>query len=215
MTPESFDVRLTLVVICVTRTYSVRGSRRPHKMISREEALVLVEEKISNVNLRRHMLASEAVMRSLAERLDQDVELWGLTGLLHDIDLEEIDHDPGRHAAVAAEWLDGKLPAEALSAVRAHNGEQLGIQRKSELEHALAASETLTGLVVATTLVLPSKKIADLKAKSVRKRMKEPRFAAGVNRDIIREGEKLGLELSEFIELGVEAMRAIGAEIGL
>ncbi len=184
-------------------------------MISREEALALVEEKIKNVNLRRHMLATEAVMRALAGRLGRDADLWGLTGLLHDIDLEQIDHDPKRHAATAAEWLEGKLPPEALVAIRAHNGEQLGIERIQELEHALAAAETLTGLVVATTLVLPSKKIADLKAKSVRKRMKEPRFAAGVNRDIIREGEKLGLELSEFIELGVEAMRAIGAEIGL
>ena len=184
-------------------------------MISREEALTLVEGKISNINLRRHMLATEAVMRALAGRLGKDQQLWGLTGLLHDIDLEEIDHDPKRHAATAAQWLAGKLPDEALAAVRAHNAEQLGIERSGELEHALAAAETLTGLVVATTLVLPSKKIADLKAKSVRKRMKEPRFAAGVNRDIIRESEKLGLELSEFIEIGVEAMRSIAAEIGL
>jgi uncharacterized protein len=184
-------------------------------MISRDDALALVQDKIQNVNLRRHMLATESVMRALARRLDRDEELWGQTGLLHDIDLEEIQQDPARHAQTAAGWLEGKLPPEALQAIRAHNGEALGIERKEELDHALAAAETLTGLVVATTLVLPNKKISDLKAKSVRKRMKEPRFAASVNRDIIREGELLGLELSEFIELGVEAMRAIGSDIGL
>jgi putative nucleotidyltransferase with HDIG domain len=187
---------------------------REVSLITRDEAIGLVHEKIQNVNLRRHMLATEAIMRSLAAKLGKDTDLWGLTGLLHDIDLEEVEQDMHRHAAVGADWLEGKLPTEAVQAVRAHN-DALGIERKQELEHALAAAETLTGLVVATTLVLPSKKIADLKAKSVRKRMKEPRFAAGVNRDIIRESEKLGFELSEFIELGVEAMRSIGPEIGL
>jgi putative nucleotidyltransferase with HDIG domain len=187
---------------------------REASLISRDEALNLVHEKIQNINLRRHMLATEAIMRSLAEKLGKDKDLWGLTGLLHDIDLEEVEQDMHRHAAVAASWLEDKLPAEAVQAVRAHN-DALGVARSAELEHALAAAETLTGLVVATTLVLPSKKIADLKAKSVRKRMKEPRFAAGVNRDIIRESEKIGFELSEFIELGVEAMRAIGPDIGL
>jgi putative nucleotidyltransferase with HDIG domain len=184
-------------------------------MISRTEALSLLEEKIGNVNLRRHMLATESIMRSLAARLGRDADLWGLTGLLHDIDLEEVGQDPKRHAAVGAQWLADKLPEEAVSAVRAHNGEMLGVQRSSELDHALAAAETLTGLVVAATLVLPSKKLSDLKPKSVRKRMKEPRFAAGVNREIIKECEKIGLEVPEFIELGVEAMRGIGPDLGL
>jgi putative nucleotidyltransferase with HDIG domain len=184
-------------------------------MISRDEAISLLESKIENINLRRHMLATESIMRALASRLDRDADLWGLTGLLHDIDLEEVDQDPKRHAAVGAEWLEGKLPGEAVQAVKAHNGEMLGIGRSSELEHALAAAETLTGLVVAATLVLPSKKLADLKVKSVRKRMKEPRFAAGVNREIIKECEKFGMEVPEFIELGVEAMRGIGPDLGL
>lgn len=184
-------------------------------MISRDEAISLLDEKIENVNLRRHMLATESIMRSLALRLGRDAELWGLTGLLHDIDLEEVDQDPKRHALVGAEWLSGKLPEEAVRAVKAHNGEMLGIERSSELDHALAAAETLTGLVVAATLVLPSKKLSDLKPKSVCKRMKEPRFAAGVNREIIKECEKLGMEVPEFIELGVEAMRSIGPDLGL
>ena len=184
-------------------------------MLDREQAVRLMEDKIQNINLRRHMLATEAIMRALAHSLDRDEDLWGLTGLLHDIDLETVDQDPKLHAATAADWLDGDLPAEAIQAIRTHNGENLGLLRASELDHALAAAENLTGLVVAATLVLPSKKLAELKAKSVRKRMKEPRFAAGANRDIIRESDKLGLELAEFIDLGVESMRAIGDQLGL
>jgi len=184
-------------------------------MIEREQAWRLVQEKVQNVNLRRHMLATEAVMRALARRLGRDENLWGLTGLLHDIDLEEVDNDMHRHAAVAAGWLQERLPAEAVEAIRRHNAEGLGLERSTELDHALAAGETTTGLVVAAVLVLPAKKIADLKVKSVRKRMKEPRFAAGVNREIIRECELLGLELGEFLEIAVEAMRPLGGDIGL
>lgn len=184
-------------------------------MISRDEALDLMHGKIQNTNLRRHMLATEAIMRGLADKLGRDAELWGLTGLLHDIDLEEVDQDPARHAAVGAAWLESKLPAEAVEAIRLHNAEGLGLERTGELAHALAAAETLTGLVVATTLVLPSKKIAELKPKSVRKRMKEPRFAAGVNRETIRECERVGIELAEFIDLGVASMRGIAPELGL
>jgi len=185
-------------------------------VITRAEALQLVEEKIQNLNLRRHMLATEAVLRALARRLGQDEELWGLVGLVHDIDLESGGAaDPGQHALLAAGWLEGKLPPEAVQAIRAHNGEHLGIARSTPLEHALAAAETLTGLVTAAALILPDKRIAGLKAKSVQKRMKEPRFAAGANREIIRECERLGVPVDGFIELGVEAMRAIGPELGL
>lgn len=184
-------------------------------MITRDQALMLMEEKIQNINLRRHMLATEAIMLKMAEKRGQDRELWGLIGLLHDIDLEDVDQDMNRHAAVAAEWLEGKLPAEGIDAVRAHNAEGLGLQRQADLDHALACSENLTGLIVAACLVLPSKKIADLKTKSVIKRMKEPRFAAGVNREVVKECEKVGLELSEFVELGIGAMRDIGSQLGL
>jgi putative nucleotidyltransferase with HDIG domain len=184
-------------------------------MITREEAINLMETKTENINLRRHMLASEAIMRKLAARLEQDADLWGLCGLLHDIDLEAVEMDMQRHARLAVEWLEGKLPQDAIQSILRHNAEGLGLKRETVLDHALAAAENLTGLVVATTLVLPDKKIKDLKAKSVLKRMKEPRFAASVNREIIKECQQIGLELKEFVELGVEAMREIGAELGL
>jgi putative nucleotidyltransferase with HDIG domain len=183
--------------------------------MERDEALRLMESKIGNLNLRRHMLATEAVMRALARRLGEDEALWGLAGLLHDIDLEQGGQDPAQHARLAAAWLEGQLPPEALDAIRSHNGERLGIERATRFAHALAAAETVTGLVVAATLVLPGKKIAELKPQSVLKRMKEPRFAAGVNRDIVRECEHLPVPLADFVSLAVEAMRPLGPALGL
>jgi putative nucleotidyltransferase with HDIG domain len=185
-------------------------------MISREQALELLHQHMGAENLRRHCLATEAIMRKLAQRLGTDEELWGLTGLVHDLDLELTRDDQSRHALVAADILEkAGFPPEALQAIRAHNGEALGISRKSDFEHALACAETITGLIVATSMVQPDKKVASVKPKSVKKRMKEKRFAENVNRDIIRECEHLGVPLEEFITLSVEAMREIAQELGL
>ena len=155
-------------------------------------------------------------MRAVAQRLGKDVELWGLTGLLHDIDLEITREDQSKHALVGADLLEKEgFPQEALQAIRAHNGERLGIQRQTEFEHALAASETITGLIVATSLVQPEKKIANVKVKSVTKRMKEKRFAENVNRDIIRECELFGIPVEDFVALSITAMQGIAVDLGL
>jgi len=185
-------------------------------MINREQALNLLKKLIQADNLLKHCLATEAIMRSVAERLGKNEELWGLTGLLHDIDLEITRDDQSKHALVGAEMLAREgFPPEALQTIRAHNGERLGIQRQSEFEHALAASETITGLIVATALVQPEKKIASVKVKSVTKRMKEKRFAENVNRDIIRECEPIGIPLEDFVALSIAAMQGIADDLGL
>jgi len=185
-------------------------------MIDREQALELLNLHVKAENLQRHCLATEAIMRKLAQRLDKDEEVWGLTGLLHDLDLEITRDDQSRHALVAAEILEKEgFPPEALQAIRTHNGEALGIIRQSEFDHALACAETITGLIVATTLVQPDKKIARVKPKSVRKRIKEKRFAEKVNRDIICECTQIGLPLEEFITLSLEAMQEIADDLGL
>jgi putative nucleotidyltransferase with HDIG domain len=185
-------------------------------MVDREQALELLRQHMAAENLRRHCRATEAIMRKLAQRLEKDEELWGITGLLHDLDLELTRDDQSRHGLVTTEMLaKAGFPAEALQAIRAHNGEVLGVVRQSDFDHALACAETITGLVVATAMVQPDKKVASVKPKSVKKRMKEKRFAENVNRDIIRECEHLGMPLEEFITMSVEAMREIAEELGL
>ena len=183
---------------------------------SRECAQARLQENVKNEKTVIHCLASEAVMRALARRLGEDENRWGLAGLLHDIDVEETNADPKLHALKAAELLeDLKLDDEMLDAIRMHNDEATGIPRSTRFQHALAAGETITGLIYATTLVYPDKKIANVKYKSVRKRMKEKAFAASVNRDHILECEEIGISLDEFIELSVDAMRDISDSIGL
>jgi len=183
--------------------------------MDRAEGWELLQSQIQADHLIKHSLASEAIMRALAKKLGQDVELWGLTGLLHDLDFAQTKDEPTRHGVVAAEMLKGRLPEEAVQAILRHNAERLGLQRETALDLALTAAETITGLVVATALVYPDKKIASVKTKSVTKRMKEKAFAANVNRDHIRLCERIGLSLDEFAALSIAAMQTVSDDLGL
>ncbi|MCR4419279.1 MAG: HDIG domain-containing protein [Clostridia bacterium] len=181
-----------------------------------EELRRLFEEKVTQENLRKHCYATEAVMRRLAERLGQDAELWGWAGLLHDLDFEQTKDNPSRHGLESAAWLEAcGAPPELIQAVKAHNAEALGLTRRTLLDYALTCAETITGLIVATALVQPDKKLAGVKASSVRKRMKETAFARNVNREHILLCRELGLDLEEFIALSLEAMQGIAGRLGL
>ena len=184
--------------------------------ISRTEAWSLLQEHVKNSNMLKHCLASEAVMRAAARRLGQDEELWGLAGLLHDMDVELTGGDLAVHGLKTAEMLAARgVAPEIVDAVRMHNETAAGSKRSTVFQKALAACETITGLVTATTLVYPDKKLASVKPSSVVKRMKEKAFAASVDRGIIRECEAIGIPLPEFAELAVGAMRAIAGDLGL
>jgi uncharacterized protein len=183
--------------------------------ITREQAYALVEERVENANLRRHMLACEAIMRALAERFGEDPEIWGLAGLVHDLDVEKTEDDFARHGAQAAAELEGLgAPAEVSRAVAAHN-EMTGVRAESRMEAALIAADQLSGLITAATLVRPEKSVALVQVKSLRKRMKETAFARGVDRDAIRRCEEIGLELDEFLGIGLAAMQGVAGELGL
>jgi len=184
--------------------------------ITREEALELVKQHIKSPNMINHCLAAEAVMRALAEHLGEDSEKWGLAGLLHDLDAES-HTDLDVHTRETARILEELgVDAEIVEAIRLHNEQaHPGEQRSTQFQHLLAAGETITGLIVATALVYPDKKLASVKPKSVRKRIKEKAFAAGANRDIIRECETGGVPLDEFCSLSLLAMQKIDNELGL
>ena len=184
--------------------------------MTRNEAEELLRKYVKSERMLDHSIASEAVLRALARRLGRDEERWGLAGLLHDIDIEVVGGDLSRHGLEAEHILtEAGIDPEMVAAVKSHNEAVCGAARNTELQHALAAGETITGLIVATALVYPDKKIASVKVKSITKRMKEKAFAASVNRDTIRECEKIGLPLDEFVEISLGGMREIADRIGL
>jgi len=184
--------------------------------ITREKALELVNEYIKNPNMLKHCLASEVVLGAVAERLGEDKEKWAIAGLLHDLDVEITHADPKMHGLKTVEMLEQQgVDPEIVEAIGLHNEEACQEKRSKKFHYALAASETITGLIVATTLVYPDKKLASVKPRSIVKRMKEKAFAASVNRDIIRECEQIGIPLPEFAELALNAMRGISDDLGL
>jgi len=183
-------------------------------MLSRDDALALVASKNPEPHMVNHALQSEAIMRALAERLGHDPDLWGVTGLLHDLDFPLTKSTPDQHGVRAREELAGKLPEEALHAIVSHNEECTGVAAASPFDFALRAAETTTGLVMTAALVRPTR-MEGMEPKSLKKKMKDKSFAAAVSRERIRECEKLGLTLDEFLALAIAAMTPIAAETGI
>ncbi len=184
--------------------------------ITRDRSLKLLGQHLSNQNLIKHCLASEAVMRKLAQHFGEDEELWGLTGLLHDLDVELTLENLSRHTHETVRILrEEGVSEEIISAIRMHNEAAHNDKRSERFHHALAAGETITGLIIAAALVYPDKKLASVKPKSVRKRYKEKLFAAGANREIIAECELIGIPVPEFCDLCLAAMQDIAEDLGL
>ncbi len=183
-------------------------------MISREQAWELLSSKGQEQHMLHHALETEAVMRGVARRLGQDEEVWGLAGLLHDLDFHETKELPEEHGLRAATWLAEDLPGEALTAIRAHNGERNGVAPSTTFDHALRCSETVTGLVSAAALIRPTK-LEGLGAKSLKKKMKDKAFAAAVNREIIRECETIGVGLDDFLNDAVASITTIADQVNL
>jgi putative nucleotidyltransferase with HDIG domain len=183
--------------------------------MDREVAIESIKANVENQNMIKHMLATEAIMRALARRLDEDEEEWGLTGLLHDIDVELTEGDMTAHSKLGADLARELGASEAMAhAILTHN-ETHRVPQDTKLDTALFCADPLSGLITAAALVRPDKKLAGLEAKSVQKRFKEKGFAANANREHIAECSQMELELDEFIELGLEAMKAIASDLGL
>lgn len=184
-------------------------------MIERQSALTLLADQKTPPSLLQHALASEAIMRALAQHFGENEDLWGLTGLLHDLDYPATAENASRHGLDTAEMLAGQLPDEALTAIRAHNAEMNGAAGPaSRFDYALRCGETVTGLISAAALMRPTG-MEGMEVKSIKKKMKDKAFAASVCRDNIRQCAEAGLELDAFLALSIEAMRANAAELGL
>ena len=185
------------------------------KVPTREEAYRLLTEYNKNESLIKHALAVEAVMRYFARKRGEDEDKWGVIGLVHDLDYEQF---PDQHCHKTEEILrENDWPDEYIRAVVSHGWSICtDVEPQTELEKVLFAIDELTGLVVTTALVRPSKSLLDLKAKSVKKKWKDKRFAAGVDRSIIEKGiQMLGIDLTELITDTIMGMREVAEEIGL
>jgi len=184
-------------------------------MLTRGEALGLVKKNVSKRNIVCHMIAVEAIMRGLARHLGEDEDIWGLTGLLHDIDYEKIGDAWERHGVLAGEILNGMIPEDIVRAIKAHNFERTHITPETRMEKALIACDAISGLMVACALVMPSKKLAEVKVKTVKKKFKDKDFARGADRERILFCEKIGVAKEKFFEIALDGLRDFAAEIGL
>jgi len=184
-------------------------------MISPDEAHALVVERIPQRNLVSHCVATEIIMRALAERLGMsadDAGRWALAGLLHDLDYAETADDPDRHGLVSAEQLAGQIDDEMLHAILAHANKA---ERETPMDHALWCADPTTGFVVAAALVCPEKKLSAVDVSSLLKRWKEKAFARGASREQMAGHEALGLEREEFLGIALASMQARASELGL
>jgi len=187
-------------------------------MISIEEARDLMEREVETDALRMHMLAVSAIMGALAANLaiveEEDKEKWALVGLLHDLDYERTKDNFEQHGLITVELLNEKLPDECLYAIKAHNS-RTGFEPNSVMAKALIAADAVSGLIVPTALMMPSRKLADVSVKSLKKKYKDKSFARTVSRENIMICEDFGLERNEFFKLALEALQEISDELGV
>jgi len=184
-------------------------------MLSREEALNLIKSWISKRNVFLHMLAVEAIMRNVARYLGEDEEIWGLAGLLHDIDYEKTEEKPDKHGLLAEEILKKHVSDEIVNAIKAHNFKYTGVKPQSLLDKALISCDAISGLLVACALVMPSKKLEEVKVETVIKKFKDKDFARGADRERILLCEAMNIPREIFFELALQGLKSIAQDIGL
>jgi len=183
--------------------------------VTRQEALNLVYENVRKRNVVYHMLAVEAIMRSLAKYFSEDEDKWGLIGLLHDIDYEKTEATPEKHSLLAEQILKGIVSDEIIRSIKTHNQKYTGVMPETRMEKALIASDAISGLLVACALVMPSRKLADVKVETVAKKFKDKDFARGVERERILTCEEIGISKDEFFEIALGELKSVATEIGL
>jgi putative nucleotidyltransferase with HDIG domain len=184
-------------------------------MLTRDEAIALVRKNVTKRNVVYHMLAVEAIMRSVADFFGEDEEKWGLVGLLHDVDYEKTEATPEKHSLLAEEILKDVVPNEVIKAIKTHNVRYTGVKPETRMEKALIASDAMSGLLVACALVMPSKKLADVKVETVAKKFKDKDFARGAERERILVCEEIEIPREKFFEIALDGLTVVASEIGL
>jgi uncharacterized protein len=190
--------------------------------ITKQQADQLVEEYIKDPVTKMHLLESEAIMRAVAKHLGENEDEWGIIGLLHDIDWDLTKENQAEHCVKAVEILRNAGASDFLiETIQSHGysnemiPELMDKKRETKIQHCLVAAETLTGIIVASALVQPDKKISSIKIKSLKKKFKDKSFAAKCDRELIRECELSGIPLETFLEIGLTVLREISDKLGL
>lgn len=182
--------------------------------MDREESLKLLKEHVCKENLLKHMYAVEAIMKGMAEYLGEDQEKWRLVGLLHDIDFEKCP-EPEKHCTLAPELLKEFLDEEMIKAIRTHNFENLKLQPETKMEMGLIAADAISGLIIAAALMMPSKKLSDVKVETLSKKFKQKDFARNCNRDLILYCEQIDIPREKFFEIALNALQSVSSDLGL
>ena len=181
--------------------------------MDRDEALALVKQHLKNKNLVKHSLAVEACMRALAEQLGEDVEKWGMAGILHDLDYEITERSPELHTTETVRILtDLGIAPDIIQSIKAHAAM---VPCQTNMDYAIFSIDPLTGLIIAATLMHPDKKLRGVDLGFVKRRYKEKSFARGAKREDIEQIEEIGVGLDEFISICLEAMQGIDKDLGL
>ena len=184
-------------------------------MIERKEALLLLEKYVRDDKLIKHSLAVEAIMNEVAATIDQNTDLWALTGLLHDLDFEYTKQDPDKHAILTSQILEGMLPEIGINAIRAHNYMHTDYLPSTQIDKMLIASDAVSGLIIATALIIPSKKLADVKFDTLKNKFKDNSFARGCNRSKIELCQDVGMDVDKFLEISLKALQNISDKLDL
>jgi len=178
-------------------------------MITKKEALILLHNYLQDEKLRKHSYAVEAIMTELAEYLNKSKWLWGIVGLLHDIDYEYTQNNPQDHGTVSAQILNNLLPSVAINAIKGHNYIHTGYLPTTHLDKALIASDAVSGLIIATALVMPNTSLREVKISTLKKKIKDSSFAKGCNRDRIYLIADLDIDIDIFLKLSLHALQNV------
>lgn len=184
-------------------------------MINREEAYALLKKYLRDDKLVKHSLAVEAILIDMAKRLGKDKDLWGLVGLLHDLDYEYTKREPEKHANLSTQILEGLLPEAGLNAIKAHNYTHTDYIPTTSIDKALIAADAVSGLIIATALIIPSKKLSDVKIETLINKYKDNSFARGCSRSRIALCVDTGIEIDRFLALSLNALKDISDSLGL
>ncbi|UCD13411.1 MAG: HDIG domain-containing protein [Thermoplasmatales archaeon] len=184
-------------------------------MIGRQQGLELLKKYLKNENLIKHSLAVEAILKEMAKMLGEDEELWGLVGLLHDLDYDYTKEEPEKHSTITSQILGGLVPKEVINAIKSHNYQHSMQVPETVLDKSLIAADAVSGLVIATALVVPSKKLSDVELKTLINKFKDNSFARGCNRKKIELCVDVGIEHQVFLELSLDSLKSIADTLGL